>query len=127
MIDRKRFFDNIRSSPFGGSMSLAQVEGLSKILTNESARSRGADAGEVRPGPSKGVPDRSAGGRGNGRAGGTAEISNEQGNRLLRMMRRSSGSIVTWRRAQIVLLAAQRLPATRIAEVVFSNPTRCMR
>jgi len=50
------------------------------------------------------------------------EISNEEGYRLLRMIRRSSGSIVTWRRAQIVLLAAQRMPATRIAEVVFSDP-----
>ena len=50
------------------------------------------------------------------------EISNEEGNRLLRMIRRSSGSIVTWRRAQIVLLAAQRMPAARIAEVVFSDP-----
>ncbi len=49
------------------------------------------------------------------------EITNEEGNRLLRMIRRSSGSIVTWRRAQIVLLAAQRMPATRIAEVVFSD------
>lgn len=49
------------------------------------------------------------------------EISNEEGNRLLRMIRRTSGSIVTWRRAQIVLLAAQRMPATRIAEVVFSD------
>ena len=50
------------------------------------------------------------------------EISNEEGNRLLGMVRRSSGSIVTWRRAQIVLLAAQRMPAARIAEVVFSDP-----
>jgi transposase len=50
------------------------------------------------------------------------EISNEEGNRLLRMIRRSSGSVVTWRRAQIVLLAAQRMPPTRIAEVVFSDP-----
>ena len=50
------------------------------------------------------------------------EISNEEGNRLLRMIRRASGSIVTWRRAQIVLLAAQRMPATRIAQVVFSDP-----
>jgi transposase len=50
------------------------------------------------------------------------EISNEEGNRLLRAVRRSSGSIVTWRRAQIVLLAAQRMPAARIAEVVFSDP-----
>ena len=52
------------------------------------------------------------------------EISNEEGNRLLRIVRRSSGSVVTWRRAQIVLLAAQRMPATRIAEVVFSDPDR---
>src|SRR5436309_3084388 len=52
------------------------------------------------------------------------EISNEEGNRLLRIVRRSSGSVVTWRRAQIVLLAAQRMPAPRIAEVVFSDPDR---
>jgi len=50
------------------------------------------------------------------------EISNEEGNRLLGMIRRSSGSVVTWRRAQIVLLAAQRMPAPRISEVVFSDP-----
>ena len=49
------------------------------------------------------------------------EISNEEGNRLLRMIRRSSGSVVTWRRAQIVLLAAQRMPAPKIAEVVFTD------
>ena len=30
---------------------------------------------------------------------GLREISNEEGNRLLRMIRRTSGSIVTWRRA----------------------------
>jgi transposase len=50
------------------------------------------------------------------------EIGDEEGNRLLRIVRRSSGSVITWRRAQIVLLAAQRMPATRIAEVVFSDP-----
>ncbi len=49
------------------------------------------------------------------------EITNEEGNRLLRMIRRSSGSVVTWRRAQMVLLAAQRMPATGIAAVVFSD------
>jgi transposase len=49
------------------------------------------------------------------------EISNEEGNRLLRAVRRGSGSVVTWRRAQIVLLAAQAMPAARIAEVVFSD------
>src|SRR5215208_3966948 len=50
------------------------------------------------------------------------EIGNEEGNRLLRIVRRGSGSVVTWRRAQIVLLAAQRMPAARVAEVVFSDP-----
>jgi transposase len=50
------------------------------------------------------------------------EISNEEGNRLLRIIRRESGSVVTWRRAQVVLLAAQRMPAAKIAEVVFTDP-----
>lgn len=30
------------------------------------------------------------------------EISNEEGNRLLGAVRRSSGSVVTWRRSQMV-------------------------
>ena len=34
------------------------------------------------------------------------EISDEEGNRLLRLVRRSGGSVVTWRRAQMVLLSA---------------------
>jgi len=50
------------------------------------------------------------------------EITNEEGNRLLRIIRRGSGSVVTWRRAQIVLLAAQGMPPSRIGEVVFSDP-----
>jgi transposase len=50
------------------------------------------------------------------------EITNDEGNRLLRIVRRSSGSVVTWRRAQIVLLAAQRMSPTRISEVVFTDP-----
>lgn len=29
------------------------------------------------------------------------EITNEEGNRLLRIVRRNSGSVVTWRRAQM--------------------------
>jgi transposase len=49
------------------------------------------------------------------------EISNEEGNRLLRIVRRDSGSVVTWRRAQIVLLAAQRMAAPKIAEVAFTD------
>src|SRR6266540_3323716 len=50
------------------------------------------------------------------------EISNEEGNRLLRMVRRTSGSVVTWRRAQIVLLSAQGMSPPRISEVVFTDP-----
>ena len=50
------------------------------------------------------------------------EINNEEGNRLLRIVRRTSGSVVTWRRAQIVLLAAQGMTPPRISEVVFTDP-----
>jgi hypothetical protein len=51
-------------------------------------------------------------------------ISHHEGNRLLRIGRRDSGSVVTWRRAQMVLLAAQRIPAPRIAEVTFTSEDR---
>src|SRR3954451_7476787 len=50
------------------------------------------------------------------------EITNDEGNRLLRIVRRGGGSVVTWRRAQIVLLAAQGMSPTRISEVVFTDP-----
>src|SRR5882757_8069934 len=49
-------------------------------------------------------------------------ISNEEGNRLLRLVRRASGSVVTWRRAQVVLLSAQGMSAVAISEVVFTDP-----
>jgi transposase len=52
------------------------------------------------------------------------EISNEEGNRLLRIVRRGSGSVVTWRRAQMVLLSAQGMDAAGIAEVTFTSPDR---
>ena len=51
-------------------------------------------------------------------------ISNEEGNRLLRIVRRSSGSVVTWRRAQMILLSAQGMDPARIAEVTFTSPDR---
>jgi hypothetical protein len=41
-----------------------------------------------------------------GRAGSEREITDEEGQRLLRILRRSTGSVVTWRRAQMVLLSA---------------------
>jgi predicted ArsR family transcriptional regulator len=52
------------------------------------------------------------------------DITNEEGNRLLRIVRRSSGSVVTWRRAQMVLLSAQGMDVAAIAGVTFTSPDR---
>jgi len=52
------------------------------------------------------------------------EITSEEGNRLLRIVRRSSGSVVTWRRAQMVLLSAQGMDVAQIAKVAFTSPDR---
>ena len=52
------------------------------------------------------------------------ELSNQEGNRLLGIVRRSSGSVVTWRRAQMVLLSAQGMDVAQIAEVAFTSPDR---
>ena len=51
-------------------------------------------------------------------------LSNDEGNRLLRIVRRSSGSVVTWRRAQMVLLSAQGMDVPMIAKVTFTSPDR---
>ncbi|MGI8595625.1 MAG: helix-turn-helix domain-containing protein, partial [Solirubrobacteraceae bacterium] len=52
------------------------------------------------------------------------EITNEEGNRLLRAVRRGSGSIVTWRRSQMVLLSAQGMDPSHVARVTFTSPDR---
>ena len=52
------------------------------------------------------------------------EVSNEEGNRLLRIVRRSSGSVVTWRRAQMVLLSVEGMDVAGIARVTFTSPDR---
>lgn len=52
------------------------------------------------------------------------EIDGDEGQHLLRIIRRGTGSVVTWRRAQMVLLSAQGMPVTRIAEVSFTSPDR---
>ena len=52
------------------------------------------------------------------------ELSNDEGNRLLRAVRRSSGSVVTWRRSQMVLLSAQGMDVAQIAKVAFTSPDR---
>lgn len=49
-------------------------------------------------------------------------ISSAEGNRLLRIVRRTSWSVVTWQRAQTVLLAAQGMAPPKISEVVFTDP-----
>ncbi|MFD4144633.1 transposase, partial [Streptomyces sp. NPDC058572] len=52
------------------------------------------------------------------------EIDDDEGRRLLRMIRRGTGSVVTWRRAQMVLLSAQGMPVAKIAEVSFTSDDR---
>ncbi|MFB9574196.1 IS630 family transposase [Streptomyces yanii] len=52
------------------------------------------------------------------------EIDDDEGRRLLRIIRRGTGSVVTWRRAQMVLLSAQGMPVAKIAEVSFTSDDR---
>jgi transposase len=52
------------------------------------------------------------------------DITNDEGNRLLGIVRRSSGSVVTWRRAQMVLLSAQGMDVAQIAQGTFASPDR---
>ncbi|MCX4749215.1 IS630 family transposase [Kitasatospora sp. NBC_01287] len=52
------------------------------------------------------------------------EIDDDEGQRLLRIIRRGTGSVVTWRRAQMVLLSAQGMDVPGIAEVSFTSADR---
>jgi transposase len=52
------------------------------------------------------------------------EIDDDEGRRLVRIIRRGSGSVVTWRRAQMVLLPAQGMDAAAIAKVAFTSEDR---
>ncbi|MER5905078.1 helix-turn-helix domain-containing protein [Streptomyces mirabilis] len=52
------------------------------------------------------------------------EIDDDDGQRLLRIVRRGTGSVVTWRRAQMVLLSAQGMLVDNIATVTFTSPDR---
>ncbi|MDQ0934964.1 transposase [Streptomyces turgidiscabies] len=52
------------------------------------------------------------------------EIDDDEGRRLLRTIRRGTGSVVTWRRAQMVLLSAQGMSVAKIAEVTFTSADR---
>ena len=49
------------------------------------------------------------------------EISDDEGNRLKRIVRRGSGSVVTWRRAQMVLWSAQGMSVAQIARAFTSE------
>ena len=52
------------------------------------------------------------------------EIDDDEGRRLVRVVRRGTGSVVTWRRAQMVLLSAQGMDAPAIAKVAFTSEDR---
>jgi transposase len=52
------------------------------------------------------------------------EIDDDEGRRLVRIIRRGSGSVVTWRRAQMVLLSAQGMDVPAIAKVAFTSEDR---
>jgi transposase len=52
------------------------------------------------------------------------EIDDDEGRRLVRIVRRGSGSVVTWRRAQMVLLSAQGMDVAAIARVAFTSDDR---
>jgi hypothetical protein len=52
------------------------------------------------------------------------DITTDVGNRLLRIVRRSCGSVVTWRRAQMVLLSAQAMDVAVIAQVTLTGQGR---
>ena len=52
------------------------------------------------------------------------EIDDDEGRRLVRIIRRGSGSVVTWRRAQMVLLSAQGMNVAAIARVAFTSEDR---
>jgi len=52
------------------------------------------------------------------------DITNVEGNKLLSIVRRGSGSVVRWRRAQIVLWSAQRMDVPAIAKIAFTSEDR---
>jgi transposase len=55
---------------------------------------------------------------------GVRDITNDEGSRLLRIIRRGSGSVVRWRRAQIVPWSAQGMDVGQIAEIAFTSEDR---
>ncbi len=52
------------------------------------------------------------------------ELMPAEGNKLLGIIRRGSGSVVRWRRAQIVLWSAQAMDVPAIAKIAFTSEDR---
>lgn len=52
------------------------------------------------------------------------ELTLDEGRKLLSIIRRGSGSVVRWRRAQIVLWSAQRMDVPAIAKIAFTSEDR---
>src|SRR3954467_4365364 len=52
------------------------------------------------------------------------ELTNDEGRQLLAIIRRGSGSVVRWRRAQIVLWSAQQMDVPAIAKIAFTSEDR---
>jgi transposase len=52
------------------------------------------------------------------------DLTNDEGRKLLGIVRRGSGSVVRWRRAQIVLWSAQRMDVPAIAKIAFTSEDR---
>jgi helix-turn-helix protein len=52
------------------------------------------------------------------------EIDDDEGQRLVRIIRRGTGSVVTWRRAQMVLLSAQGMDVPAIEKVAVTSEDR---
>jgi len=52
------------------------------------------------------------------------ELINDEGRKLLSIVRRGSGSVVRWRRAQVVLWSAQRMDVPAIAKIAFTSEDR---
>jgi hypothetical protein len=52
------------------------------------------------------------------------EISNDEADRLMTIVRQGNGSVTTWHRAQIVLWSAQGLEPPRIAPLAFTSEDR---
>nr|WP_220377975.1 hypothetical protein [Streptomyces inhibens] len=52
------------------------------------------------------------------------EIDDNEGHRLLRIIRRGAGAVVSWRRARMVFLSAQGVTMGKAAEVTFAGTDR---